>query len=80
MAVSKLIPNFPCYSLWSHSHVIYGLMSILSRSLMRAIFKSVVSLFCPLIIFFLVLDRGRPQYDRAFRTTVVYHRYLFRPI
>ncbi|XP_011407619.1 PREDICTED: protein FAM8A1-like [Amphimedon queenslandica] len=50
------------------------------QSTLRAVFKSVVSLFCPLVIFFIVMDRGRPQYDRAFRTAVVHYKYLYRPI
>lgn len=50
------------------------------RALVRSVFKSMFSLFCPLVIFFFTLYRGQTKYDRVFRCSVVDSRSLFRPV
>ena len=49
-------------------------------AVLRSIFKMVVSLFVPLIIFFFVLDKGRTKYDQLFQSAVVDISTLYRPI
>lgn len=57
-----------------------GIKMGFSQALVRALFKCVVNMFCPLIIFFIVLDKGRTQYDRVFKCAVVNSNYLYRPV
>ena len=49
-------------------------------AVLRSVFKMVVSLFVPLIIFFFVLDKGRTRYDQLFQSAVVDVSTLHRPV
>ena len=53
---------------------------IYCSAVLRSIFKMVVSLFVPLIIFFFVLDKGRTRYDQLFQSAVVDVSTLHRPV
>jgi hypothetical protein len=50
------------------------------RAILRSTFKSFVSMFCPLVLFFITLEGARPHYDRLFKTTIVHHHRLYRPV
>lgn len=50
------------------------------NAVLRSVFKMVVSLFVPLIIFFFVLDKGRTKYDQLFQSAVVDISTLYRPV
>lgn len=52
----------------------------LMLSVFRAVFKSSVSLFCPLMVFFISLKCGRTRYDEMFRSAVVDTRSLYTPL
>ncbi len=52
----------------------------LCSALIRALFKSIVSLICPLIVFFFVLNKGRTRYDELTQSAVVDIRSLYRPV
>ena len=62
-------------------YLLFGsLYLFLYSAVLRSIFKMVVSLFVPLIIFFFVLDKGRTKYDQLFQSAVVDISTLYRPI
>lgn len=50
------------------------------HALFRATFKSTVSLFCPLVVFFFSLDKGRTKYDELIQSTVVDVHTLYKPV